>query len=358
MTFNLRLEKGIIFSLYLYVIFAPHSIFLAEASIIVGLVLSALRIIALRKIEGRWIWFRGNLEKPIFCFCAIGIFSLLTACDRLQALGQIKSFWLFLFYFLIINNLNEKKDILRLTILLIISTAFASIHGLYQYFFRHTIAVQAFIKNVITLAGFFLLITPFSFSFFLGEKIFNRKIIYLLTSLFLLLGLIFTLERSVWLGLAVVIFTFLLIYRFSLKVIIPGIIILVLLFSFSSALRERIKAFGHFKSYAISSRFHQWQSGLEMMLDYPLTGVGPGNYEVLYKQYKFFEERKTYPHAHSNIVQIGAETGILGLSMFLWIMVAALRTIWSSKTDKRSFLFFIFRSCAGRISCLSFCRSF
>lgn len=329
MIYNLRLEKGVIFSLYLYAIFAPHSIFLAEASIILGLVLSVFRIIVLRKIEGKWIWFRGNLEKPILSFCAVGFFSLLTACDRLQALNHIRSFWLFLFYFLIINNLNDRKDIIRLTTVLIISATFASVHGLYQYFFRHTIAVQAFIKNVITLAGFFLLITPLSFSLFLGEKAFNRKIIYLLTTLFLLLGLIFTLERSVWLGLVVMILTFLFIYRPSLKVIIPGIIILVLLFSFSPALRQRIKALGHFKSYAISSRFHQWQSGLEMMLDHPLTGVGPGNYEVLYKQYKFFEERKTYSHAHSNIVQIGAETGILGLSMFFWMMVAAFIAIWS-----------------------------
>jgi O-antigen ligase len=123
-------------------------------------------------------------------------------------------------------------------------------------------------------------------------------------------------------------------------VIIPGIIILVLLFSFSPALRQRIKALGHFKSYAISSRFHQWQSGLEMMLDHPLTGVGPGNYEVLYKQYKFFEERKTYSHAHSNIVQIGAETGILGLSMFFWMMVAAFIIIWSRvKQIKEPFFF-------------------
>ena len=60
-----------------------------------------------------------------------------------------------------------------------------------------------------------------------------------------------------------------------------------------------------------------------MMLDHPLTGVGLGNYEVIYKQYKFFEERKIYSHAHSNIVQIGAETGVLGLSIFFWIMVSA-----------------------------------
>ena len=65
-----------------------------------------------------------------------------------------------------------------------------------------------------------------------------------------------------------------------------------------------------------------------MMLDHPLTGVGPGNYDTIYKQYKFFEERKTYPHAHSNIVQIGAETGILGLSIFFWMMVSAFRGIW------------------------------
>jgi O-antigen ligase len=77
-----------------------------------------------------------------------------------------------------------------------------------------------------------------------------------------------------------------------------------------------------------------------MMLDHPLTGVGPGNYEIIYKQYKFFEERKIYSHAHSNIVQIGAETGILGLSMFFWIMVSAFRTMTAKIREIKDPLFF------------------
>jgi len=334
-----KLDRAIIFSLFLYVFFAPHSICLSEISVILGLVLWGLKIIVTRKLEGRWVWTRGNLERPILSFFAIGVFSLLTAYNRFQALGEIKSFWLFLFYFLIINNLSEKKDIIRLIALLVISTTVAAVHGLYQYFFQHTIAVQAFIKNVITLAGFFLLVIPLSFGLFAGRKASNPAPptpratpkpwhwLYLITSFFLLLAIIFTLERSVWLGLGMVILTFLVMDRRSLKVLALGVIILGFLFSFSPALRQRSRTLSHFRSYPITSRFHQWQGGLEMMLDHPLTGVGLGNYDTIYKQYKFFEERKVYPHAHSNIVQIGAETGILGLSIFFWIMVSAFRGI-------------------------------
>ncbi len=334
-----KLDKAILFSLFLYVFFAPHSICLSEIAVILGLVFWGLKVISVRKLEGRWVWTRGNLERPMLSFFAIAVFSLLTAYDRFKALGQIKSLWLFLFYFLIINNVTERKDIIRLITLLVISTTVASIHGLYQYFFMHTIAVQAFIKNVITLAGFFLLVIPLSFGLFLGKKwgkIFcGHNWVYLITSVLLLLALIFTLERSVWLGLVTAILTFFFVGRRSLTALTIVAIILGLLFSFSSTLRQRARTLSHFRNYAISSRFHQWQGGLEMMLDHPLTGVGPGNYDTIYKQYKFFEERKTYPHAHSNIVQIGAETGILGLSIFFWMMVSAFRGIWAKVRSRR-----------------------
>lgn len=323
-----NLEKAAVFFLYLYALFAPHSIFLAEASIIGGLVLTGFKIVVLRVREGKWVWKKGNLEIAILSFCLVGIFSVFGSYDRSRAISHIKSLWLVLFYFLIINTV-ERKDVLRLTLLLIISTTFASIHGLTQYFLGHTRQVQAFIKNVITLAGFFLLVTPISFAFFLGEKILRRKIFYLITFILLLFGLIFTLERSVWLGAGIVLVTFLLKDRRSFKVILPAMAIAGVLFYFSPVLRERARVFGDFKNYTISSRFHQWQSGLEMMFDHPLTGVGPGNYDTMYKQYKFFEERKTYTHAHSNIVQIGAETGILGLSIFFWMMVVAFKAITS-----------------------------
>ena len=321
-------EKTIALSLYLYAIFAPHSIFLAEAAVTIGLLAWGGKAIILRKREGKWSWTRGNLDAPILFFCAIGLVSLLTAYDRVQALKQLKSYWLFLFYFLVINNIPDRKSLLRIVNLLVISTLVAAIYGLFKYFFHHTMAVEAFIKNVITLAGFFLLILPLAFGLFMGEETAKKKTIYLLAAFFIFLGLIFTLERSVWLGLGVEILTFLWLNKRSRKVLVLGIVMVALIFSFSNALRERCKTLGHLRSYPITSRFHQWQSGLEMMLDHPLTGVGPGNYETVYWQYKFFEERKTYPHAHSNIVQLGAETGILGLGVFFWMMVAAFRTIF------------------------------
>jgi O-antigen ligase len=187
----------------------------------------------------------------------------------------------------------------------------------------------------------------------LAERKIKKKISYLLATIFLLLGLIFTLERSVWLGLGAVIATNLLINRRSLGVLFCSVIILGLLFCIFPELRHRLKTMGQFKNYAISSRIHQWQGGLEMMLDHPLTGVGPGNYDIIYKQYKFFKERKTYSHAHSNIVQTGAELGMLGMAMFFWIMVSAFRFILAKIRQINEPLTFSF--CIGALAaCLGY----
>jgi O-antigen ligase len=320
------LERLIFFCLAIYAIFASHSIFFSEVFVILGLVLWLVKVIAIKRCEGKWLWIKSDLDKPIFSFFGVCLLSLFTAYDRFRGLSQIKSLWLCMFYFLVVNNIKEKSDVVRIIKLLVISAAVASIYGLFQYFVKHTSAVQAFIKNVITLAGLFLIVTPLSFALFMGEKK-TSPIRFLITTFLIFLGLVFTLERSVWLGMIAAILVFLLIDRRAFTALMCGVIILGILFSLSDDIRTRARTISHFRNYAISSRFNQWQAGLEMMRDYPLTGVGPGNYEILYKQYKFFEERKTYAHSHSNIIQIGAETGILGLSIFFWMMLTIFRNI-------------------------------
>lgn len=66
-------------------------------------------------------------------------------------------------------------------------------------------------------------------------------------------------------------------------------------------------------------RIWTWKSSLNMYLDHPINGVGLNNWSWYYKNagYKYSEETQNLPHAHSNYMQLLAETGTIGFLGFL-----------------------------------------
>jgi O-antigen ligase len=70
-------------------------------------------------------------------------------------------------------------------------------------------------------------------------------------------------------------------------------------------------------------RLFMWQSGLQMVKDHPLIGVGPGGVKRVYPRYVHPEAlKRSTGHLHSNPVQLAAERGLLGLLAWGWIWTA------------------------------------
>jgi O-antigen ligase len=77
-------------------------------------------------------------------------------------------------------------------------------------------------------------------------------------------------------------------------------------------------------------RYYMWQAGLDMVLERPVFGQGPGMVEVVYPRYRWPEApNPRQPHLHNNLMQIAAERGLPGLVFSLWwvgvAFLAALR---------------------------------
>ncbi len=72
-----------------------------------------------------------------------------------------------------------------------------------------------------------------------------------------------------------------------------------------------------------SDRIYMWQAGLDMVLDKPVFGQGPGMVLAVYPRYRWPEAtHPMQPHLHNNFLQVAAERGVPGLVFFLWWAVA------------------------------------
>jgi len=77
-------------------------------------------------------------------------------------------------------------------------------------------------------------------------------------------------------------------------------------------------------NFATVERLAHWWAGWHMWEDYPWTGVGLGNYPVAYSRYNLPGWDDPLGHAHNVYINMGAETGTLGLAAYLIFLLAAL----------------------------------
>ncbi len=74
-------------------------------------------------------------------------------------------------------------------------------------------------------------------------------------------------------------------------------------------------------------RYYMWQAGIDMIVDRPVFGMGPGMILSSYPRYRWPEApNPNAPHLHNNLLQLAAERGLPGLAFFLWWALAAFLT--------------------------------
>jgi O-antigen ligase len=86
-----------------------------------------------------------------------------------------------------------------------------------------------------------------------------------------------------------------------------------------------------------SGRMQIWRRGIGYMLDDPLFGVGPGNFQSAEGMLSPFAARQQFGigvrwnAAHNTYIQAGAELGIPGLAMFIGMIASTFRSLSRAK---------------------------
>lgn len=88
-----------------------------------------------------------------------------------------------------------------------------------------------------------------------------------------------------------------------------------------------------------SYRVYIWMGTLAMLKDYWFCGVGPGMdaYNMVYPEYAY--NAITAPHSHNLYLQIMCDTGVCGIVVFLILMVAFYRMMFTAirhETDRKA----------------------
>lgn len=87
-------------------------------------------------------------------------------------------------------------------------------------------------------------------------------------------------------------------------------------------------------NFAVLERVAHWQAAWGMWTRHPWLGVGIGNYEVAYAQFRQPLWTEALGHAHNYYLNMAAETGIVGLLAFAVLLCWAILSVW--RTIRRS----------------------
>ncbi len=76
------------------------------------------------------------------------------------------------------------------------------------------------------------------------------------------------------------------------------------------------------QDFSTAERLAHWIAGINMYLTHPILGVGIGNYPDAYPHYFISTFVTSLGHAHNYYINIAAETGTIGLVIYLFFTIA------------------------------------
>jgi O-antigen ligase len=85
------------------------------------------------------------------------------------------------------------------------------------------------------------------------------------------------------------------------------------------------------ENYALIERLAHWQAAYNMAEAYPLLGVGFGNYEEAYPNYRLMFWKYPLGHAHNYYLNVFAETGMIGFVAYSFMWLVLLWITWRTR---------------------------
>jgi len=336
-----------------FAVFAPISIAFSQMCIGIAILGWIIKMIHLKSFQ----WKKTPLDIPILIYVIFQIIAVLNSQDiRIAISGWINTDWFILFYYAVVNLIDEESDYKRIFTIIAISGSISAIYGIIQHFvgidfvrgdkniwpYGNFFRATGFFSLPLTYGGvqlgIFLLLAPF---YFLKDEILNKKV-FSIVLLLLFFSIIASYARSAWMGFgtATVLLLFFLNKKYVFMVIgttIAGVI--AIYFIHPDLLFNQ----GLFSMFDISEnapynnlvRIKLWQSAWAMIRDNWLFGIGYSNFSEIFETYKVPFDYRGLNDPHNDYLKVAALSGIFGGIAFIVVWVYDLRTKYIANRTPR-----------------------
>jgi len=367
------LDKVVIATLFVFVACSMFSISITQISAGIG----GLAWLWRTQLTGSWKDQRWPLWIPFLLFILACLIAVADAYDISYSYSSLKKLLEFLIFFWVLNCVRENRLRDSLSLVLIVSATLAGLFGFYQAWMNgvSTYArVEGTMSVYTTFAGLLMIMGLIT----LARAMFkNPKEIFLLVPIVVIsICLLFTLTRQAWFGFLIGLAFLLFAWRKNLFLIFSvSIIVLVLVFpnqmdngiqnsvskhpnlnSFTWNLKHRLQTMVTGNDPTFHMRLALWRGGWKIFKDDPLTGCGFRCVDLVHTQHP--DETGHIGRIrgmHNNFIQLAVDTGIFGLSAWLWIWFCFYRLLYRQAKDPQSDpkeLWITFGSAAAVISFL------
>jgi len=285
-------------------------------------------------------------------------------------------------------NIKEEEHLQRFLWLALICAGLMSVIAIAQQFEVFSSFVPKFTGTMATgfyghrnvLATYLLLHFPLAIYFYVSSQTRNKKIIFGILSILIVLALIFSRSRGGQLVLGIQLLGMLIYFvrkkdHAKMKDLIVGGVLTTVLY-FGLLFLVKASEIDHFYEtppsvanvftgelnawHGLTQRLGFWKTGWGIFKDHWLTGTGPWTYELLFPVYLGKEtsglvEGFAYfinpPHSHNIFVQTATDTGVIGLGLLMLFMIAVysrgINLLRNAPPEARNFVFFLILSVTG-----------
>ena len=226
-----------------------------------------------------------------------------------------------------------------------------SVYGMRQWFFgaealatwtdpesplAKTTRVYSYLGNPNLLAGYLVPAVAFSIAAIFAWRNWGAKALAVTMAVVNSACLILTFSRGGWIGFVVSVgaLTLLLAYWWSVRLpskwrtwALPAVLgtaaaLLVVAVVFVEPVRDRVfSIFAGREDSSNNFRINVWAAVREMIADRPILGIGPGN-SAFNKVYPIYmRPRFSALSAYSIWLEVAVETGFIGFSCFIWLLL-------------------------------------
>jgi putative inorganic carbon (HCO3(-)) transporter len=330
------------FGLIVFAVFSPFSIAGSQTGFSIALLGWALKFIFNKKP----FWVKSYLDKPVLIYLGAIFIAALFTPNRIQSVISIKDEWLYLLFFLLVNNVEDERFAKKSIDIIIVISALVAFYAIYQHYtgndFYHAKILDPIdgsgkFRSVgnfsipLTYGFYTMVVSLLSFSLAFSGEDKTKRIFYFVCSFLCVTGNLFSGTRGT---LIAQIFGFVVFFIFSpnrdRKQGIPMVLFyFILIFLIDPDIFVRMQPLTQAEVASMDIRTVIWSTSFRIFLDHPIAGIGFGSFNQFYELYLKVPSQ-IFGHAHNDLLNVAVNAGIIGLIPFVWLWI----TIWRNLKKK------------------------